>query len=136
MVTLEDAAQMCLALPDVTAGQRFHYRTWYIGKKGFAWERPLSKADVKRFAPDTPPAGPLLALATEDLVEKEAILATAGPGFFTIAHFNHYPAYLVALHEVDEADLREAIRDAWLACAPEPLARAYLAEHGGTVLER
>jgi hypothetical protein len=129
MVTLEDAARMCLALPEVTEGLRFRYRTWYVGKKGFAWERPLSKADVKRFAPATPPAGPLLALSTEDLVERQAILATAGPAFFTIAHFSNYPAYLIALNEVGEEELRDAIQDAWLACAPEPLARAYLAEH-------
>jgi len=127
MATIEDAARLALAMPQVTEGLRFRHRTWYVARTGFAWERPLSKADIKRFAPAKPPAGPILALATADMAEREAILATSSPAFFTIAHFRDYPAFLIALDAVGDDELREAIRDAWLAGAPEPLARAYLA---------
>src|SRR5213596_1759942 len=71
-VDLEDVARIVLALPDVTEGERHGNRTWSVAGKGFAWERPFSKADIKRFGDATPPAGPILAIRVEDLGEKEA----------------------------------------------------------------
>lgn len=97
-----------------------------MGGKAFAWERPFSKADIKRFGDATPPDGPILALAVEDLGEKEAVLAAGTKGIFTIPHFDGYPAVLVQLHVIGKRALREAIVDAWLACAPDALAATYL----------
>ena len=54
------------------------------------------------------------------------MLATAAKGFFTIPHFDGYAAVLVALRTVAKKPLREAIEDAWLACAPEKLSSAFL----------
>lgn len=124
--TLEDCAEIASSLPGVEERLRHGARTWFVGDKGFAWERGLSKADIKRFGDETPPDGPLFALRTEDLHEKEAILAAGQPGFFTIEHFNRYPAYLVQLKKVRKPALRRAILDAWLACAPPTLAQEYL----------
>ena len=50
----------------------------------------------------------------------------APKGFFTIPHFDGYAAVLVQLRPATKKPLREAIEDAWLACAPEALARAHL----------
>ncbi len=121
MATLEDAARVALGLPEVTEGTRFGNRTWFVGKKGFAWERPFSKADIKRFGETTPPDGPIFAVMVADLAEREAILAAERPGFFTIEHFAGFPAVLIQLKKVGKADLREAITDAWLTCAPAEL---------------
>jgi hypothetical protein len=47
-------------------------------------------------------------------------------GFFTIPHFDGYAAVLVQLRTAAKRPLREAIVDAWLACAPPRLADDYL----------
>jgi hypothetical protein len=128
MPTIEDAAAIALSLPEVSEDERHGNRTWFTGKKPFAWERPFSKADIRRFGAQTPPEGPILAVRVEDLTEKEAVLAAGSPGIFTIPHFDGFPAVLVELSAVSEQALRQAITDGWLASAPPDLARGYLRE--------
>lgn len=125
--TLDDAAQMAMVLPEVVEGERFGRRTWFVRKKGFAWERPFSKADIKRFGDETPPDGDILAVTVEDLHEKEAVLEAHPKAFFSIQHFDNYPAVLIQLNKVTKRELREAIVDAWLAAAPPKLAQEFLA---------
>ena len=129
MVSLDEAARMALELPEVTEGERHGGRTWWVRGKTFAWERHFSKADIRRFGDVTPPDGPILAIRVADLGEKEAVLGARAKGFFTIPHFDGYPAVLVQLKTVGKRAMREAVIDGWLACAPAKLAEDYATAH-------
>jgi hypothetical protein len=126
VVSLDDVARIAFELPEVTEGTRYGNRTWFVSGKGFAWARPFSKADIRRFGAETPPGGPILATLVEDLSEKQAVLAGAARGFFTIPHFDDYPAVLIQLDVASKKAVREAVLDGWLASAPPRLTRDYL----------
>ncbi len=126
MATLDDVGRMASELPEVTESERHGNRTWFVGGKAFAWDRPFSKADIRRFGDQTPPEGPILAVRVEDLGEKEAVLAANPGAFFTIPHFDGYSAVLIELRMVSARALRDAITDAWLCCAPPALAARHL----------
>lgn len=110
---LEDVAAFATALPDVEIGTKWRRRTWMVAERGFLWERPLTKADLARFGDETPPAGDIVAVNVENLDAKDALLAMALPGFFTIPHFNGYPAVLIAVTAARATDVKAAILDAW-----------------------
>ena len=126
VLTVDEVARMASELPDVTEGERHGNRTWAVAGKAFAWERPFSKADIKRFGDETPPDGLILAVRVEDLGEKEAVLAAQPKAFFTIPHFDGYAAVLIQLKKATKRAVREALTDAWLACAPPRLAQEFL----------
>jgi hypothetical protein len=126
VVSMDDVAKIATALPEVSAGERRGSRVWSVRANSFAWERPFTKADIKRFGDQAAPTGPIVAVRVADLGEKEAILASATKGFFTISHFDNYPAFLIQLDQVSKKAMREALVDGWLTCAPPALAEAYL----------
>ncbi|GIF74679.1 MmcQ/YjbR family DNA-binding protein [Asanoa siamensis] len=127
MATLDDVSRLAARLPETTEIERHGNRAWSVTGKVFAWERPFSKADLKRYGDAPVPPDPIVATAVGDLAEKEAVLAAGTPGFFTIPHFDGYAAILVELGTVDHVALETALVDAWLAKAPTRLTQAYLA---------
>ncbi len=111
-MTFKDVDAFATKLPDVTATASWGGRAWQVRGKGFAWQRPFTKADLERFGDETPPSGEILAVRVESLDAKEALLAIAPPGFFTIPHFNGYCGVLIELRKARVKDVKAAITDA------------------------
>src|SRR3954449_5689309 len=129
MATWDDVASIALGLPDTTEELAWGSRHWKVRGKGFVWERPLRKSDLKALG-DAAPDGPILGARVEHLVAKEAMLADPSGAFFTTPHFDGYPAVLVELEKIDVHDLEEVVVEAWLARAPKRLAQQYLKDRG------
>jgi hypothetical protein len=127
VISLDEVAQIALALPEVTETEQRGARSWAVAGKTFAWERTFSKADLKRFGDTLPPEGPILAVRVENLDVKDAVLAAHRKGFFTIPHFDGYAAVLIQLKTVTKRALGDALEDGWLATAPAKLAEGYSA---------
>jgi hypothetical protein len=124
MAGWDDVRRIALALPETSERRSRDLAQWRVKDKGFVWERPLRGPDLEALGPGAPD-GPILGARVEHLGAKEALLA-ADPGvFFTTPHFDGYPSILVRLDRIAVEDLREVIVEAWLARAPERLARQY-----------
>ena len=127
MANWDDVAALALALPETAESTSYGRRAWKVRDKAFVWDRPFSKADLRRLGPGAP-EGPILAVYVDGLAEKEAVLA-ANPGvMFTIEHLEGFPAVLILLDVIDRAELEAAVTDAWLARAPASLVSEFTAD--------
>jgi len=126
MATWDDVRRIALALPETDERSRDGIPQWRVKDKGFAWKRPLRRADLNALG-DAAPHGPILAAYVPDLGVKEALLATDATVYFTTPHFNGYPAILIRLDRIAVPELTELLVEAWLSRAPKRLATAYLA---------
>lgn len=126
MVTIDEVATIAMALDEVTEGVRYGNRSWLVNGKTFVWERPFTKADIKRFGDEPVPDGPIIGVSVEDQMEKQAVLASNPKAFFTMQHFDGYNAYLIQLNKATKKQVKEALLDAWLVCAPARLTEKYL----------
>ena len=93
--------------------------TWYgspslkVAGKGFARLRDEAEGGL---------------VLTCDLEEKEALLASGDPAFYTTPHYDGYGAILVDLAKVDRQQLVEMIEDSWYQKAPKKLIKDYEAD--------
>lgn len=126
MADWDDVRRICAGLPGTGEERsRQGHLGWTVGRRRFAWERPLRRADLA-FLGDAAPSGAVLALHTADLAVKEAHLAELPELCFTTPHFDGYPAVLVRLPEATTRDLEDLLPGVWLLHAPRALTREYL----------
>jgi hypothetical protein len=125
MATWDDVRRVCLALPETAEATNGHgQRSWQVRGKGFVWERPLRQRDLAELG-EAAPTGPVLAAYVPDEGAKRALIADDPAVFFTVHHFDGYPAVLTRLERLDDETLTELAGEAWACRAPAKL----LAQH-------
>jgi len=134
MATIEDVRRLALSFPRVAEKPAGHGggASWGTNIGKLAWERPPRKHDLEQLAAlgREWPAGEIVGIRVEDEQAKAALIATYPDVFFTIPHFDGFPAVLTRVAAIDEQLLREMLTDAWLLRVPPTVGRAWLAEHG------
>jgi hypothetical protein len=87
-------------------------RTWSVRGKGIAWERPLRTKERAELGP-LAPAGDIIAFHVADESIKRALIADRPEAFFTIRHFDGYPAVLTIRTKLRVSEVRELLTDGW-----------------------
>jgi hypothetical protein len=122
MADQDDVRRIALSLPGASeAADRLAFSVEHKGKqRGFVW------IWRERIAPRQPrvPRPEVIAVRVADHAEKAALLAGDPEKFFTEPHYNGFPAVLVRLPAITEAELRKLISDAWRCQAPRQPADA------------
>jgi hypothetical protein len=133
----EDVDEICAALPETWFGTSWgDVPTWLVphrpdrgsGGRGFVLYRKPHRTAIDPATGE--PYDDLLVIRTAGDDDKQALVEAPGP-FFTIPHFQGYPAVLVQLSrlgEISHDELVEVITDAWCACAPKSLVKRFRAE--------
>jgi hypothetical protein len=129
MASWDDVRAVAMSLPSTVEDQSRWQPHWKVGDRLFVWERPLRAGDIAALG-DAAPDGPVLGVRVADEGVKQALIADKPDVFFTIPHFDGYPAVLVRLERADPAELAEVVTEAWLLRAPKRVARQYLAQAG------
>jgi hypothetical protein len=125
MAGWEDVQRIALSLPETGERVSRDLRQWRVKDKLFVWERPLRRREIEALGRDASD-GPILGARVEHLGAKQALLADDAAVFFTTSHFDGYSAILVRLDRITVEDLEEVVTEAWLARAPNRLARTYV----------
>jgi hypothetical protein len=130
----EDVDSICAALPETEFGTSWgDVPTWKVPRgpkgRGFVLYRHPRHDAVD------PSTGEmyedLLVVRTPSAGEASALVLDDSTPFFTIDHFRNYNAVLVQLSrlgEMEVAELREVITDAWAAVAPKRLVKEFFAD--------
>jgi hypothetical protein len=125
---LDDVRRIALSLPETTEAVSWGNAHWRVKNKGFVWERPLNQSDYAALEAlgEQAPEGALLGVRVADIGVREVMIADDPALFFTIPHFDGFPAILVRLDQIGVPELEELITEAWLDRAPKRLAQQYL----------
>ncbi len=121
MVDIATVRGIALALPECVDGSSAESLAFSVrGGKGFAWTYKV------RDRPKATRRPRLEVLAVRCLLEKKEILIEAAPQrFFDDDHYRGYPAVLVRLDAIEQAELGDLLAQAWRLCAPMTLIRRF-----------
>jgi len=126
MVTPDDVRRLALALPSAVddTGPSGQLSFKVEGGKGFAW------SFMQRVHPRKPRApNPAILAVRCEIPRKEMLIETSPRIYFDDDHYRGFPAVLVRLAEVDEAELEGLLAAGWRLMAPRRLGG--LAGHRG-----
>lgn len=131
MATMQDLDRIALALPEVTKEVSDDGRPSYVvhGKSWFCFHRSPRRDAVDEKTGKRLTDVLVFRVDGEDL--KELMLNDERGIFFTTPHWNGYRAVLLRerhLGQLSRRELEEVITDAWVARAPNRLAKDYLGE--------
>ncbi|MGN6221095.1 MAG: MmcQ/YjbR family DNA-binding protein [Microbacterium sp.] len=133
MATLDDVRAIALGFPGVVERLDGHGGgvSWRTPSGGFVWERGSRAHDLQQLAAlgREWPDGVVVGIRTDGEQAKLALIETYPDAFFTIPHFDGYPAVLVRLDAIDLDLLREVVTDAWLLKVTKGVAKEWLAAH-------
>ena len=120
VATLEDARRIALALPATSEKVSWGSLHWRVRDRGFAWERPLRKADLAALGDDAP-TGEILGVRVADEGEKQSLVAAEPDQHGRPAVEVRDGEEHLRLDAIDVDELTEVITDAWLDRAPATL---------------
>jgi hypothetical protein len=114
-MTWDDVVAIASRLPEVEVSTSYGTPALKVKGKGFVRLR-------------TEAEGGLVLMCRMD--EKEALLASGDPAFYTTPHYDGYGAILVDLERVERDQLEELVEEAWRERAPVRVRKAYDAARG------
>jgi hypothetical protein len=123
MVDIPTLRGLALALPEVEASLDGERLAFSVRGKGIAWSyfartHPKGRRELVEGV-----------IAVRCLRETKDMLLEAAPErFFDDDHYRGFPAVLVRLAAIDEAELAGLLAQAWRILAPKALVRRYSSE--------
>lgn len=104
----DDVVRIGCALPEVEESTSYRTPALKVRGKGFARLRTEAEGGLMLFCA---------------LEEKEALLASGDPAFYTTPHYDGYGSLLVDLTKISLDQLAELVEDAWRRKAPATVRR-------------
>jgi hypothetical protein len=110
---------LATTLPEVSDSSEGKRLVFEVAGKGFAWTW-MERFDAKKPRRPCPEV-----LAVRCALERKEMLIEAAPEiYFDEPHYRGFPAVLVRLAEIDEAELAALLEGAWKLKAPKALLKA------------
>jgi hypothetical protein len=112
MATFDTVRRIMAALPEAAESTSYGTPSFTIRKKFIC---RLREADV-------------LVVKVEDLLLRDGLLQSKPEIFFITPHYEDYPAVLIRLPRIGDAELEDLLTDAWYLAAPKRLAKEFTAQ--------
>ena len=116
MITADQVRAIAMALPEAEDRSSDTRLAFEVRGKGFAWSW------LERSTPKGPRAPRLDVLAVRCRSEEKDVILESDPAvYFTEPHYKGFPAVLIRLDVITEADLAALLTAAWRCQAPRAL---------------